>query len=213
MLKNVIFFGAVVGIALAMLGNKQDFSDSYGETNRFTETSSNQALNDLIDNFKKQDGKPIYVTGSSVRVRSGPGTIYDQVHSFKRGQKLLFDGERDGKWIKVVAPKDGIVGWMHGDYLSFEVPKVRTVAVPKPEADRGPSDVQLRREIIRSSLASYQGSCPCPYNRDRVGRRCGGRSAYSRPGGRSPICYDRDVTSSMLASWRARTRGAATGGN
>ena len=37
--------------------------------------------------------------------------------------------------------------------------------------------------------ASVSGSCDCPYDRDSSGRRCGRRSAYSRPGGRSPICY------------------------
>ncbi|MEM9452488.1 MAG: hypothetical protein AAGA75_28770 [Cyanobacteria bacterium P01_E01_bin.6] len=39
---------------------------------------------------------------------------------------------------------------------------------------------------IRSSVS---GSCDCPYDRDSAGRSCGGRSAYSRPGGASSICY------------------------
>ncbi|MBD2472387.1 hypothetical protein [Nostoc sp. FACHB-145] len=33
------------------------------------------------------------------------------------------------------------------------------------------------------------GSCSCPYDIDKAGRSCGGRSAYSRPGGSHPICY------------------------
>ncbi|MEO0409166.1 MAG: hypothetical protein AAF289_17625 [Cyanobacteria bacterium P01_A01_bin.135] len=33
------------------------------------------------------------------------------------------------------------------------------------------------------------GSCDCPYDTDSAGRRCGKRSAYSRPGGASPVCY------------------------
>lgn len=37
--------------------------------------------------------------------------------------------------------------------------------------------------------ASRSGSCECPYDRDSAGRSCGARSAYSRPGGSSPICY------------------------
>lgn len=37
--------------------------------------------------------------------------------------------------------------------------------------------------------AAASGSCDCPYDTDSAGRRCGGRSAYSRPGGRDPICY------------------------
>ena len=36
------------------------------------------------------------------------------------------------------------------------------------------------------------GSCSCPYDTDRAGRTCGGRSAYSRPNGDRPVCYQDD---------------------
>ena len=45
---------------------------------------------------------------------------------------------------------------------------------------------------INRSIASYKGSCPCPYSIDRAGRRCGKRSAYSRAGGAQPLCYPED---------------------
>lgn len=45
---------------------------------------------------------------------------------------------------------------------------------------------------IRRSIANYKGSCPCPYSVDRAGRKCGRRSAYSRPGGAQPLCYPSD---------------------
>src|ERR1700722_4099369 len=67
------------------------------------------------------------------------------------------------------------------------------------------SDDEIKREIIKESIANYPGNCPCPYNADRAGRRCGGRSAYSRPGGASPICYPADVTAKMVADYRKRT--------
>jgi hypothetical protein len=51
-------------------------------------------------------------------------------------------------------------------------------------------DVQ---RAIRQSIATYSGSCPCPYNVDRAGRRCGARSAHSKPGGAAPLCYAADV--------------------
>jgi hypothetical protein len=54
------------------------------------------------------------------------------------------------------------------------------------------SDSEVQR-AIRQSIAAYSGSCPCPYSTDRAGRRCGGRSAYSRPGGAAPLCYASDV--------------------
>jgi len=72
------------------------------------------------------------------------------------------------------------------------------------------TDAQVKQEIIRESIASYAGSCPCPYNSDRAGRSCGRRSAYSRPGGASPVCYDGDVTAKMVSDWRsAHGEGAA----
>ena len=36
---------------------------------------------------------------------------------------------------------------------------------------------------------SYTGNCPCPYSRDAAGNICGARSAYTRTGGASPVCY------------------------
>jgi choline dehydrogenase-like flavoprotein len=60
------------------------------------------------------------------------------------------------------------------------------------------TDREIKQEIIRESIARYPGNCPCPYNTDRAGRRCGGRSAYNRPGGRAPLCYESDVTQEMV---------------
>jgi len=60
------------------------------------------------------------------------------------------------------------------------------------------SDEEIRRYLVAESIASYSGNCPCPFNADRAGRRCGGRSAYSRPGGRSPFCYPSDITDQQV---------------
>jgi hypothetical protein len=66
------------------------------------------------------------------------------------------------------------------------------------------TDGQIKDEIVRLSILGYSGSCPCPYNRDRAGRSCGRRSAYSRPGGAAPLCYAEDVTAKMVAEHRAK---------
>ena len=68
------------------------------------------------------------------------------------------------------------------------------------------TDSEVKQELIRQSISSYSGSCPCPYNRDRAGRRCGKRSAYSRPGGASPLCYEHDVSQKMVDEYRARQK-------
>ena len=56
---------------------------------------------------------------------------------------------------------------------------------PPPAADRV-IPAHRSGQPVRSP---YVGTCDCPYDLMRNGRSCGGRSAYSRPGGRSPVCY------------------------
>jgi hypothetical protein len=67
------------------------------------------------------------------------------------------------------------------------------------------TDAEIKEAIIKGSIANYRGSCPCPYNTDRAGRSCGKRSAYSRPGGASPLCYASNVTSKMVADYRKKS--------
>jgi hypothetical protein len=64
------------------------------------------------------------------------------------------------------------------------------------------TDAQVARAIIQESIASYPGPCACPFNTDRRGHLCGRRSAYSRPGGYSPICYPSQVTPQMIREYR-----------
>lgn len=65
------------------------------------------------------------------------------------------------------------------------------------------TDDEIRQILIQQSIQSYSGNCPCPYNRARNGSRCGKRSAYSRPGGASPLCYNRDISDEMVKRYRA----------
>lgn len=65
------------------------------------------------------------------------------------------------------------------------------------------SDAQIKQRIIKQSIAEYPGNCPCPYNSARNGSSCGGRSAWSRGGGYSPMCYPKDVTAAAVKSYRA----------
>ncbi|AXW88105.1 hypothetical protein CKQ53_14775 [Lonsdalea britannica] len=64
------------------------------------------------------------------------------------------------------------------------------------------SDEQVKKAIIQDSINKYPGNCPCPYHSAKNGSRCGGRSAWSRAGGYSPICYDSDVSNEMIQKWR-----------
>lgn len=73
---------------------------------------------------------------------------------------------------------------------------------PFSEAKSTLNDDQIKQQIIQESIASYSGNCPCPYNIARNGSQCGKRSAYSKPGGASPICYPEDVTRRMIEQFK-----------
>jgi len=71
------------------------------------------------------------------------------------------------------------------------------------------SDNQIAEIIVRDSRAAYHATgrpCACPDDLARNGSRCGGRSAYSRPGGASPLCYVTDVPKAKIDEYRARGR-------
>ena len=66
------------------------------------------------------------------------------------------------------------------------------------------SDSQVKAMMIQDSIASYSGRCPCPYNLASNGSQCGRRSAYSKPGGYAPLCYDTDITAEMVNQYTSR---------
>tara|TARA_B100001029_G_C15012225_1_gene424964 strand:+ start:290 stop:994 length:705 start_codon:yes stop_codon:yes gene_type:complete len=49
-------------------------------------------------------------------------------------------------------------------------------------------------QMIKESIANYPGKCPCPYSIMSNAKKCGKRSAYSKPGGHKPLCYISDIT-------------------
>jgi len=58
-----------------------------------------------------------------------------------------------------------------------------------------------KRKMIADSISSYSGNCACPYNSAVNGSSCGKRSAYSKPGGAAPLCYETDITDAQAAEW------------
>lgn len=74
----------------------------------------------------------------------------------------------------------------------------------RPNAQK--TDAEIKQILIQESIAKYSGSCPCPYSRDRAGKSCGKRSAYSKPGGASPLCYPEDVPQKLVDDYRKRSR-------
>ena len=83
----------------------------------------------------------------------------------------------------------------------------RQADAPAEQPDAPPiADDAIIEQIIGESRAGYPGPCPCPYDRTRAGRKCGGNSAYSKPGGYSPICFAEQVPPAMIERRRSAAR-------
>jgi hypothetical protein len=158
--------------------------------------------------FQAEPAVKMFVMGSKVNVRDAPSLEGKSLGQLVEGTVVNQIAQADG-WSQIQTPLGQ--GWMATRFLSDEMPS-KVVQVEPRRIVATPSSSEItaaRAELIRQSIASYPGSCPCPYNVDRAGRRCGGRSAWSKPGGYSPICYESDVSEERLETYFARIRGAA----
>ncbi len=66
--------------------------------------------------------------------------------------------------------------------------------------------------LIKASREQYYATghpCACPDDLMRNGRACGARSAHSRPGGASPLCYPSDVKPEMIEDYRRQAAQAS----
>jgi hypothetical protein len=89
---------------------------------------------------------------------------------------------------------------------------VSPATTPRPESKHKVEAVltaaAIAAIIVKASRDQYYARghpCACPDDSMRNGRACGGRSAYSRPGGAAPLCYPTDVSAAMIDSYRQRT--------
>lgn len=129
---------------------------------------------------------------TAARVRKYPTTNSPIVATLPKGQQVKVFG-RDGEWFRISAI--GITGWVRNDLLEPAgrsqnvLPPTASATSPllvRPAKEPSPG----RRRGDRPVRDRYVGTCDCPYDVMRNGRLCGGRSAYSRPGGREPVCYE-----------------------
>jgi hypothetical protein len=79
------------------------------------------------------------------------------------------------------------------------------IAIPATAQSVALTDGDIADIMVRESRNQYHATgkpCACPDDSARNGSACGGRSAYSRPGGASPLCYRSDVTAAMMDVYR-----------
>ncbi len=156
-----------------------------------------------------------YVNGRKVALSLGPGKQFGILDRYDTGRELKLL-EEDGGWAKV---RDGLTlreGWIASSLLLTEKSEGEPKAERETKASNlekksqpykptvpSVSDATIVQRIIAGSISMYSGSCACPYSTDRRGRRCGNRSAYSKPGGYAPVCFAGDVSADMIQSFRA----------
>ncbi|WP_442967725.1 SH3 domain-containing protein [Rhizobium sp. 268] len=153
-----------------------------------------------------------FIKGRKVALRDGPGKQYGILDRFDSGRELRVI-EAQGDWSKIQDVLTQREGWISTVLLSEQKPTEKQQPTDKgtsPASDDKPpppsipqiSDSLVIQRIIAESISMYPGSCACPYNTDRGGRRCGKRSAYNRGGGYAPICFAGDVSKQMIQSFR-----------
>lgn len=118
--------------------------------------------------------------GSRINVRTGPSTSTSSpAYGFAGDRVVLLAETKDNQnntWYQVRFQESRHVGWVRQDFVATN----SASSTPQPVVSRAP---------IREPVS---GSCDCPYDITSNGSACGGRSAYSQPGGAEPICYTTD---------------------
>ena len=128
----------------------------------------------------------VLYTTANVRLRAGPSTSAGIVRTVPARTEIR-SRRQEGDWHQVRLGRDE--GWIRRDLLSSILP-----SLPKNQMPIATKTAPLTRQTPDRQAGQpvrdpFVGTCDCPYDLMRNGRRCGGRSAYSRPGGRRPICY------------------------
>lgn len=154
--------------------------------------------------------RSLFVRGKEVPMRASPDAKAKILNRLPNGMEVGELSRREG-WVQIRHPISAIEGWVSARRLGETAPRseeTQTEEPPKPKRKEPPgaeilSDAAIIAKLIALDAAAYSGNCRCPENRDRGGRRCGARSAYSKPGGWSPLCYAGDVSREAIAAFRS----------
>lgn len=140
------------------------------------------------------------VSGQKVPLRSEPivgSPLVDRLGSRETISVL----EQRTDWARVKVERTQKEGWIPTKRVGAKAKPTEPAEVAPKIAPTLPT-AAIAKLLIAASIANYSGSCACPYQSDRGGRSCGRRSAYSRPGGFSPLCFAKDITPEMVAEYR-----------
>ncbi len=164
-------------------------------TSKLSETANSRTVVEVTTKFVSRNG---------VALRGAPNPKSQIIDRMDRGRKVELL-QSDLQWSRIKDILTQKEGWVATRFLQDDNPKREEISKPSEPKSKPPptlSPTIIIQRIIAESLANYPGTCACPYSTDRRGRRCGNRSAYSKPGGYAPICFAQDVTTSMIEAYR-----------
>ncbi|MEM8751130.1 MAG: SH3 domain-containing protein [Pseudomonadota bacterium] len=101
-----------------------------------------------------------YVDASRLNVGNGPDKSSKVIWTLKRNQQVPVV-EKSGDWSRVQTER--LSGWVFSKYLSVRLPETANKS-PTPQArqESGQSVAQIKRILMKRSVAYYSGNCPCP---------------------------------------------------
>lgn len=183
------------------------------ETSTPSASSSTGLLSSQEANTRQ--GSPVqfkaFIRGKAVALRNGPGKGFKILDRYDVGREVDVFG-KEGEWARIRDRLTQREGWIFSSLLSEKQPDepkkqtgpTREQKSAPPKAVPEISDGLIIQRLIAASIANYPGSCACPENRDRAGRKCGKRSAWSKGGGYAPLCYASDITPAMVSAFRGQ---------
>lgn len=133
---------------------------------------------------------------AKINIRSEPSTQSEASHYGQAGDVVTLMHESEGqdgyKWYEVRLDESGVIGWVRSDLVTTELmdapAEIEDSNLSEPATAPTPAAAPAA-DPTTPVRSAYTGTCDCPYDLTSNGQRCGGRSAYSRPGGAAPVCY------------------------
>ncbi|WP_418068191.1 SH3 domain-containing protein [Rhizobium laguerreae] len=190
------------------IAQEADVSIAKAEVPATTESPNNKVQGSVFPNNNTEVSR--FIKGRGVALRDGPGKQFGILDRYDAAREVILLGSK-GEWAQIRDKLTQREGWVSTSLLSDRKPKQQAEPEdgnrddpPRKPTVSAPqiSDATIVQRIIAQSLSMYPGSCACPYNTDRGGRRCGKRSAYNRRGGYAPICFAGDISREMIAGFR-----------
>jgi hypothetical protein len=133
------------------LGEAVDLEDEE-EENEEGEVNAEVASNLITSTIVDPDGYS--------NVRSGPGTKFSVVTKVDAGERVSFDPDESGNWVKVITPNNE-AGWVHKSRIDY----YNDQATAKNSSSQTGPEANFLLEMIQGSIESAIFKTACAYDR------------------------------------------------